>query len=109
MDAEWVRMVVAILSGLATSIPLVVQLVKYVQKTIREKNWPEVMKVVTDYMTRAETMFEKGADRKEWVMTMVEAFAVTVDYDIDMAKISDLIDELCRMSKKVNVSSDNAR
>ena len=108
MDTEWVQLVVAVLSGLATSIPLVVPLIKYVQKTIREKNWPDVVKVVTDYMSRAETMFEKGADRKEWVMTMVQAFANTVDYDIDMVAISNLIDELCKMSKTVNVASTRA-
>lgn len=87
----------------------VIQLVKYVRKTIQEKNWPEVVKLVTSYMERAETMFEKGADRKEWVMAMVKASADTVKYDLDMDKISDLIDSLCDMSKIVNGTSNTAR
>ena len=60
MDSEWVRLIVSVLSGLAATIPLVIQLVKYVRKTIQDKNWPEVVKLVTSYMERAETMFEKG-------------------------------------------------
>ena len=95
------------LSGLAATIPLVIQLVKYVRKTIQDKNWPEVVKLVTSYMERAEAMFEKGADRKEWVMAMVKASAV--NYDLDMDKISDLIDSLCDMSKIVNGTSNTAR
>lgn len=63
----------------------------------------------TSYMERAETMFEKGADRKEWVMAMVKASADTVKYDLDMDKISDLIDSLCDMSKIVNGTSNTAR
>lgn len=75
----------------------------------QDKNWPEVVKLVTSYMERAETMFEKGADRKEWVMAMVKASADTVNYDLDMDKISDLIDSLCDMSKIVNGTSNTAR
>ena len=58
MDSEWVRLIVSVLSGLAATIPLVIQLVKYVRKTIQDKNWPEVVKLVTSYMERAEKMFE---------------------------------------------------
>lgn len=109
MDSEWVRLIVSVFSGLAATIPLVIQLVKYVRKTIQDKNWPEVVKLVTSYMERAETMFEKGSDRKEWVMAMVKASADAVNYDLDMDKISDLIDSLCDMSKIVNGTSNTAR
>lgn len=109
MDAEWVRLITSVLSGLAVTIPLVIQLVKYVQKAIQERNWPKVVKLVTGYMERAETMFEKGADRKEWVMAMVKASADAVEYDLDMDKISELIDSLCDMSKIVNGTSNTAR
>ena len=36
---EWVSLIVSILTGLAAAIPLAVQLVKYVQKAVKEKNW----------------------------------------------------------------------
>ena len=102
MDSEWVRLIVSVLSGLAATIPLVIQLVKYVRKTIQDKNWPEVVKLVTSYMERAETMFEKGADRKEWVMAMVKASADYINYPVDEDTLSKMIDSLCDMSKVVN-------
>lgn len=105
MDAEWVRLIASVLSGIAVTIPLVAQLVKYVMKTIQERNWPEVVRIVTDYMQRAETMFDDGADRKEWVLAMVKASSETIDYDINMDEISKLIDSLCEMSKVVNGAS----
>lgn len=59
------------------------------------------------YMTTAEEKFDNGADRKEWVLAMVKASADTVDYDIDMAVISKLIDDLCGMSKVVNAPDED--
>lgn len=106
MDTEWVRLIVSVLSGLAATIPLVVQLVKYVQRAIKEKNWPQVVNLVMGYMERAEAMFEKGADRKEWVLAMVKASADTIKYEIDMDEISALIDSLCDMSKVVNGNAE---
>lgn len=100
------QLVVSALAGLAATIPLVVQLVKYVQKAVKEKNWPKVIEMVTNYMERAETMFETGADRKEWVMAMVKASADTINYDIDMDAIGKLIDSLCGMSKVVNAPGE---
>lgn len=43
------------------------------------------------------------------VNLMVKASADTVNYDLDMDKISDLIDSLCDMSKIVNGTSNTAR
>lgn len=100
------QLVVSALAGLAAAIPLVVQLVKYVQKAVKEKNWSKVIEMVTNYMERAETMFETGADRKEWVMAMVKASADTINYDIDMDAIGKLIDSLCGMSKVVNAPGE---
>lgn len=42
-------------------------------------------------------------------LAMVKASADTVKYDLDMDKISDLIDSLCDMSKIVNGTSNTAR
>jgi len=99
---EWYEILVNILSGLAVAIPLVIELVKYVKKATKEKNWNELLKLVTNLMTQAEGKFDNGADRKEWVLTCVKASADTVNYDIDMEQISKLIDSLCEMTKIVN-------
>ena len=89
---EWFELIVSILAGLAASIPLVIKLIEFVQKAIKEKNWNVILSMVMNYMTIAEEKFDNGAERKEWVLAMVEEAAKTVDYDIDMTVISDLID-----------------
>ena len=104
MEMDWVGLVVSILSGLAAAIPLVIQLVNYVQKAVKEKNWNKMLEMVMDLMETAEGMFESGADRKEWVIAMVKGSADTINYDIDIEAISALIDSLCDMSKVVNNS-----
>ncbi len=100
---EWLELILSILIGLSAAIPLVIKLVEYVQKAIKEKNWGIVLNMVMNYMTIAEEKFDNGAERKEWVLAMVEEAAVTVNYDIDMEVISTMIDNLVRMSKKINV------
>lgn len=97
-----IQHILTIVSGLAVVIPLVIKLVEYVQKFIKEKNWTQLLSMVMDYMSEAEKNFSDGATRKEWVMTMVETSAKTLNYDLDMTVVSDLIDNLCSMSKSVN-------
>ena len=108
MSMEWMQLVVSVLAGLATAIPLAVKLVEYVQKAVKERNWGKVLDMVMKYMATAEEKFDNGADRKEWVLAMVKASAETGNYDIDMDVISKLIDDLCNMSKKVNAPTEKA-
>ena len=53
-------------------------------------------------MAQAEDMFSNGADRKQWVMAMVQVSAEAVKYNVNMTEIGQLIDDLCKMSKVVN-------
>ena len=107
VDSSYINYIVAILTGLATAIPLVINLIKYVQKAAKEKNWKQVVKLVMNLMKKAETKFDNGADRKEYVLSMIKASADTINYDIDMDAISDLIDSLCSMSKVVNAPTQS--
>ena len=99
---EWINYAISILSGLAVAIPLVIKLVEYVQKSIKEKNWNKLLDLVMKLMSEAETKFESGADKKEWVIAMVKASADTINYDIDINAVGDLIDSLCDMANVVN-------
>lgn len=104
---EWINYAVSVLSGLAVAIPLVVKLVEYVKKAVKEKNWNQLLKLVMNLMTEAEKKFETGAEKKEWVLTMIKASADSINYDIDTNAIGELIDSLCDMSKAVNAPSEN--
>lgn len=103
MNAEQVvNLVVSILAGLATCIPLAYNLVKYVKKAAQEKNWNVLLSLVMKLMEQAEKKFEDGATRKDWVMAMVQTSAEFINYTIDIQVLSDLIDSLCNLTKKVN-------
>lgn len=97
-----VSLVVAVLTGVAACIPLAVKLVQYIQKAVQEKNWGALLGLVVDLMEEAETKFDEGATRKEWVMAMVQTSAEYIAYPIDTAALSDLIDALCDMTNVVN-------
>lgn len=99
---EYTDLIIAIIAGLATAIPLVIKLVEYVKKSVQEKNWGQLVSLVIDLMEEAETKFEDGATRKEWVMAMAKAAADSINYKIDEEALSKMIDALCDMSKVVN-------
>lgn len=99
---EWYEILIKVLSGLIVIIPLVVKLVEYVKKAGKEKNWTDLMTLVISLMQQAENMFECGADKKMWVMSMVSASAKTLNYDVDLEEVSAWIDALCDMSKIIN-------
>ena len=101
---EWLEIFIRVLTGLLVMIPLVAELVKYVNNAGREKNWTDLMTLVITLMKEAEGMFEDGADRKMWVMSMVAASAKTINYPVDMDQVSAWIDALCDMSKVINVA-----
>lgn len=112
MDSEWVKLIVSALSGLAAAIPLVYQLIKYVRKAVKDKNWPKVVELVVNLMSEVEGKLEVGADKKAYVMASLKASADTIDYDLDeqdYKKISDLIDSMCTMSKIVNGNTANGK
>ena len=44
---EWYEILISILSGLVALIPLVVKLVEYVEKSVKEKNWTSLLQLVT--------------------------------------------------------------
>lgn len=99
---EWYEIVISVLTGLAAVIPLGIQLAQWIQKAIKEKNWNNLLTLVMNLMAEAEGKFDNGADRKTWVLSMVEASAKTINYDVDLEQVGQLIDALCAMSKQVN-------
>ena len=108
MRTEWVNIIISVLSGLAVAVPLAIKLIEYVKKAIKERNWTQILNMLMKYMEEAETKFESGADKKEWVMAMIKASADTVNYDVNMDVISNMIDELCNMSNVVNAPAEVA-
>lgn len=105
----WIQIAISILSGIAVAIPLIIKLVNVVKDSVKEKNWNLLMKMTMDYMTEAEKNIASGAERKEWVMSMVIASAANINYpmtDDDVKKIEDLIDTICDASKILNNSAN---
>lgn len=101
----WVELIAAILGGLAVCIPVVARLVAAVQTAVKEKNWPQIVNLVLQFMQDAEGLFAEGEARKAWVMREVEVAAKNVNYNYDDAakqKVSDMIDAICAAAKVVN-------
>lgn len=97
--------ILSIISGLLICIPVVIKLVQSIINNTKLKNWNILVGYLASYMAEAEKLFTEGADKKRWVMDMIEQSAVLINYEIDEAekvKISNMIDKLCALSKEIN-------
>ena len=103
--------IILLCAVLAVMIPLGIKFYQKSEELVREKNWPKLVSALSKYMEEAEHLFEEGADKKAWVLTMIKSTADQIDYKLteeDMKNLSDLIDTLCDMSKVVNVEEKAA-
>ena len=101
---EWYEIILAILSGIAGCIPLVIKLIDYVKALAKEKNWGKLVVIVANFMAEAESLYPDGATKKEYVINSVMAIAKTIDYPIDKDMLSELIDNLAKLSNKINTN-----
>ena len=103
MDNQTLSLILQIVVSLSTLIPLVIELVKYVRLSIKEKNWKNMLDLALNLMAEAEQKFACGADRRDWVISMLRASANTINYDMDEEQLGNLIDSVIALTKKVNV------
>ena len=100
---------IEILAGLLVVIPLVAKLIEYVKKSALEKNWNNLIRLLLNLMATAEEKFDNGADRKQWVIAMVQASADTINYPIIEKELGNLIDDLVALTKKVNYTVEEVQ
>lgn len=105
---EWFSFILGIIPGVVTTILLVIKLIQYVQKAVKEKNWTALVGLVMSLMAEAESKFQDGATRKEWVMAVAQTSAEYINYQMDIQQLSKLIDDLCSLTKVMNVTPDEA-
>jgi hypothetical protein len=104
-----ITMVISMLPGIAAILGLIVSLVNFVRKSVKEKNWTALINYTMKLMGEAEQKFETGADKKEWCMAIVKASSEYLNYPVDDTELSTLIDSLCDLTKTVNyTTSDTA-
>lgn len=106
---NYIQLIVLVFAALAVLIPLGVKLYRTSRDLVREKNWPRLVAALSKYMEEAERLFEEGADRKVWVLSMIQSTAEQLDYTLtetDMKNLGDLIDTLIEMTKVVNVDGN---
>lgn len=103
---KWIDIIISVLSGIAVCVPLVISLINFVRQVADEKKWNILVSNVLKLMMNAEQDYERGAERKEYVMNAIKTIAKQIGYNFDAEaeyKVSVMIDEICSLAKVVNV------
>ena len=100
----WTTIILPIISGLVACVPLVVKLIEYTQKAAKEKNWTALMHLILKLVAEAEENYTSGADKKSYVVDSIKTIKRTLNYDVDMNVVSEMIDSIIEATNKVNVN-----
>lgn len=99
---DMINIIISIISGIAVCIPLVVKLVQYVRAAVQERNWSAMVSLVLQLMQQAEQDYKTGAERKQYVIDSIVAVQDTLNFLVDLAVVSQMIDAICAASKVIN-------
>lgn len=101
--SDIIHLISEIVVLLGVIVPLIVAVVRYAQKAIKEKNWTKLLNLAISLMEQAEREFENGSDRKSFVMQMLRTSLDGINYEMTDEELSDLIDNMVALTKKVNI------
>lgn len=99
-----------IIGIIATAIPLIIAVATFVAKNSKNKKLAKlaeninlITREVQKYVIAAEQFINySGADKKEWVKTKVNQFAIAHKINYDEELVSNLIEEIVGLTKRVN-------
>jgi len=95
--------IVTILTALVTIFTLIANLTKNVKLKKAAENLNKVSKVVSEFVVAAEGITNfAGSDKKEWVLTKVNQYAIENKIPFNKDLVSNLIEEVVAASKQVN-------
>lgn len=87
-------------------------LLKFIKSSKAKKAAEQVIKITNEivpYIEQAETFMNySGVEKKEFVMTKANQFAITYGLFFDATAVSDKIEELVQLSKTVNNCNKNS-
>ena len=103
--AKILDVIITILSGVTVCLPLVFKLIETVKELVNEKKWNILVRNVFVLMTDAEARYQRGEEKKNYVMSAIEIVAAQIGFNYDAeakAKVSAMVDEICQISKEIN-------
>lgn len=101
--ADIIRLISEVLVLLGVLIPMVIAFARAIKKAAKERNWSKLLDLAMSLIAQAETEFAEGADKKSFVMQMLKASLEEIDYEISDEDLSDLVDKVVELTKKVNI------
>lgn len=91
------------LSLLAACVTFLVKLIRSVKARVKEKGMTALLEAVAPLVEIAETLVNySGAEKKAYVLTKVKEYSGENKIEFNIEKVSDKIEQLVELSKKVN-------
>jgi len=96
-------LILELIVQLCALILLIITLVNYVIKAVKEKNWTKMVELAIKIMAEAEDKFSTGAEKEEYVIGVVLTAAKEINYDVDEVELKAFIENTIALTKHVNI------
>lgn len=107
---ELIKLITSCLLVLFTLITIILKVFKHSSSKKVAASADNVLKLIEkakEFIIIAEGIINfKGTDRKEWVMTKLEKFAIDNDIKFLEEEASKIVEDLIDFSKKVNIKEE---
>ncbi len=100
---DGLRIAAAALPFIITATAYIAANAKNKKKKVQAENWNKIAKAAQVYVTDAEQFLNfAGSEKKEWVLTKINQYAIEKKIQFDARQASALIEDIVQLSKKVN-------
>lgn len=100
---KFVDFIVEHWDALAGILMTIVSLISTVVIAIKNKQWNKISKFVKGCVTKAEEFKHyTGEEKKAYVMTLANQYAIEKGIKFNTTKVSNLIEDVVKLSKEVN-------
>lgn len=102
MESDVLRIILDVLAVLAILIPVAYGIARVVIKAFKDKNYAKLISSALELIVVAEGKYSNGADKKKFVLSMLEEVAKKAGIKYDTESLSATIDDIIAVTKRVN-------
>lgn len=105
---QWVELISSIIGALialCALVPAGVALVRFVIKSIKDKNWKAILEIADKAILAAEASGKSGVDKKQMVIDAVVAGCKAANIDIDESQLEALANYIDKIIAEHNALS----
>lgn len=104
---DTITLIIQLLISIIPVSLLVVELVKYVKLSVKEKNWKQLVQLINSLVIEAEKLYTDGVEKEDYVVKMTMYAAEKINYEITEEEVREFVRNLIAVTNVVNIDKSS--